>query len=129
MTDYRSRLLDIGMWSHAALTAILAWLSLATTVSKDPFQNKLWLAFSNVASEQQWSWMFMGAAFLGAMGLVTSRRGVLIFSSFMLSTAHVIVSWFFIQSYWQGGAFGTGIGTYAIVAILGYVRCLILVVK
>ena len=117
--------LDMRMWTHAALTAIMVGLSVTLALPGDTMANPTWSAFRALASETTWSYMFMAAAWVGALGLVSSQRWVLMASTLLLSTAHTTMAWMFLKTSLALGVANTGVPTYFIIAALGFILTMI----
>ena len=117
--------LDMRMWTHAALTAIMAGLSVTLALPGDTMAIPSWGAFRALASETTWSYLFMAAAWVGAFGLVSSQRWALLASTLLLSTAHTTMAWMFLKTSLEIGVASTAVPTYFIVAALGFVLAMI----
>lgn len=102
---------------HTALTAIMAWFGLLLSMPGSTFtQGRGWDRFAAIASEEAWATVFGAVAIFGLLGLTTLRTQMRLASVMILSTAHGCVA---IMMY-LGSPLGSGSGTYAIVASLGY---------
>ena len=113
MTDARNAI-------HAALTAVMAWLSFVLNLPGDTFASPAFAQFARLATEQQWAYIFMATACGGLVGLVSDRAWVRLASVFLLATVHGLVAYCFYLAPPSGTWIGTGTGTYAIIAGLGY---------
>lgn len=107
---------------HAMLSGVMAWLSFALWLPGDTFANPSFAAFARLASEEEWSGMFLVAAMIGLSGLLSRRRWVRLLSIAGLSTAHGSVAYCFYLSsvIVQGLTISTGVGVYSLIAAMGY---------
>jgi hypothetical protein len=116
MRDDNDPLYDARNGIHAGLTAILAWLAFRLWLPDDLFATSSNFAYmARVASEDTWAVCLWAAANIGAIGLVSGNRVLKLISVLIVATTHGI----FAGCLLMGGT-GTGTGTYAIIAAMGY---------
>lgn len=117
---------DIGLWVHVVLTGIILGLSATLALPGDTMGNPNWTAFRAIASEGAWSYAFLLVAWIGAMGIGRTRpRWMMLGSTMTLSTVHTTVAWLFFKSAWAIQVANTGVLTYACIAVLGFVLCMV----
>ena len=107
---------------HVMLTAVMAWLSIAFALPGDTLTNPSFAEFALLATERQWSALFLTAAMVGLLGLLTRRRWVRLLSIGGLSTAHGSISYCFYLGFKlvPGAPISTGVGVYSLIAVMGY---------
>ncbi len=102
---------------HAALAAIMGWLGFILILPGDSFvTSSSFNVMSQIADENTWAISFGIAASAGAVGMATSNRKLRLASVLVLSTAHGI----FALCLLTANPLSTGLGTYGIIAGLGY---------
>ena len=102
---------------HLALTIEMAWLAVILALPGDTFgQGRGWSQFAELGTENHWAMAFWLTASLGASGLTTSSRVLRLCSVLALSSGYGIIAGLML---W-GSPTGSGSGTYAMFAALGY---------
>ena len=110
-------LLDARTAIHAALTGVMAWLSIILALPGDTFGTNLsFRVMASLATEDHWAMMLWVVATVGIVGLLTSSAPVRLASVLVLSTAHGALAGMFGTS----NPISTATGTYGILAGLGY---------
>ncbi len=113
----RPRMRDGLFAVHVALTAVMAWLAVALAAPNDTFgSSAAYRAMARLGSETGWAMAFWAAACLGVAGLCTPSRWLRLLSVLALATMNGLVALCFAT----GNPTGTGAGTYAVLAGLGY---------
>lgn len=101
---------------HAALTLIMAWLAIRLALPDNMFAAQpAFVAMARLASENTWAMLFWFAGTAGLVGLFTPSAPIRLVSVLILATGHGVFAWCLIV-----GGVGTGVGTYTIIAGLGY---------
>lgn len=98
----------------------MGWLSLALQLPGNTLDSQPFAQFARMGTQQQWSYWFLLWAMIGVVGMVTCKEWVRLSSVFLLATAHGIVAYCFWLSWSIGDPVITGVGTYGIIAGLGY---------
>ena len=98
----------------------MAWLSLAMQLPGNTLDSFPFAQFARMGTQAQWSYCFLVWAMIGVVGLLTNIDWVRLASVFCLATTHGIVAYCFYLSWSIGDPVITGVGTYAIIAGLGY---------
>ncbi len=102
---------------HLGLTLVMAWLGAMLALPADTFSsNPAFRVMAQIAPENTWAMALWSVATIGAMGLVASHHVMRTASTVVLGTAHGVVA---VCTY-QGNPIGTGTGTYAVLAGMGY---------
>ena len=101
---------------HVTLTAIMFWLGGILVLPGSTFATShSYVAMEKVANEETWAAAFLGIAILGAAGLIVTGP-IRKLSVIGLATMHGTLA----ICLFMGNPSGTGPGTYAIIALLGY---------
>ena len=102
------------------LTGIMLWLAYALSLPGDAFANTSWKQFAALGTESEWQFRFSLVAMIGLAGMVTSNRAVRTASVFVVATAHILVAVCFYIGFLETGVTNTAMGTYALIAVHGY---------
>ena len=95
----------------------MAWLALVLSAPGDTFGASLsYRMMAAMGGEHAWAMAFWAAASLGLVGLATPSRPLRLACVLVLATVHGAVALCFALS----NPSGTGTGTYAVLAGLGY---------
>lgn len=107
---------------HLALTLVMGWLAVAMALPGGLLAVPAYHEFVKLATERQWTALFLLGAAVGAAGVVAPWRWVQIVSVCGLANAHLSVAYlFWLGVVHDGGVtVGTAVGTYSIIAMLGY---------
>ncbi len=101
---------------QVGLTAILAWLAFYFDLAENLFLNDQGFKYmARLAPEHAWSVLFLAAANLGVIGLISSSTAVRLGSVLAIATVHGVFAGSLIMadaSVWSG--------TFIIIAAMGY---------
>ena len=101
---------------HLTLTLIMLWLGFILVLPESTFtSSNSYRAMALVATEEHWATAFLGVGAYGIVGLFVTGP-IRKFSVMSLATAHGTLA----ICLYMGNPSGTGPGTYAIIACLGY---------
>ena len=107
---------DMRITMHAGLTAILVWLAVYFELWARPLSGDHSFFYMELfASQRMWAALFLVAANLGILGLITHRSAFRLISVLVISTTHGIFAGCLLlagPSVWSG--------TYVIIAVMGY---------
>ena len=108
---------------HVALTAIMGSFAFTLSLPGDTLHSAASFSeFARLGTEGEWVCLFLLAALTGIVGIVAPWRIVRLASTCALATAHLSLAWCFYLGTAQtaGSASTTAVGTYGVVALLGY---------
>ena len=117
MDALKGPLRDAQLAIHAALAAVMAWFAVVLAIPGSTFSTGVsYRAMAQLATEESWAMACWFVATMGLVGLLTPSRTVRLCTVLLMATMHGVIA---ISIAWSNPS-GTGSGTYAVLAGLGY---------
>lgn len=105
-----------GFGIHLGLTAIMAWLAGYLELSHDVFAVECGFSYmAHFGSEHRWAVLFLAAANVGVIGMISSNSAIRLISVLIVASVHGVFAGFLLLSNVSAWS-----GTYAIIAVMGY---------